>query len=785
VSSTSSLTFTGSRNLIPQQTDAPDFPTAPLRSFLHRLISHLRSMAPTPITTSIDSSNSTASGDNGGNSNFSNDANLVALIIAIAAFIISFVQTFLQFLTSSSVREKTSRGALGGWHVYSNTSWDFSTFRLRVTYPVVELDCFKILELRQEYEAKLNKLCKDTDYQWEDYSLHKDRKVRAWHVWHGTSVLTNVKDNPVTAFALFLRPLALFEWISFLFRAGWRERVAFATGARASWANMISCLNLPARQAKKLINRHELATVIPSAIDAPWQRTSLANIALCSFVLGLSSVEIDIDKGIITARNEHASITSMEANIPGVPYLVALQGDLDSLAKNVRQASPEILRSVAYRAKGFIDFVHFYANPLFFQPMLILYGLLNGWKGENWNKYYIYRLKSQLYTKAGNLYWEAGRGEILEMSEEEDLPAMSVDGDNSVEERRMSMSDFEEDKQRAKEEEGVTFWRDLRVGGCPSLLQVLAFMPYHCTCSGFPLDSYLASFHKTVRRGAANWWNGGGKELCRVDPDLSRNIANDKVTFIDRTSSFLLTAGCTVRKSSSGSRSWIFHDSFKHFMYEGDGIGTLRWALALDGPLHVTEIIHDLLIGTSVDSLRDYLVDEIPAIIDPLHRFEKTTVEAELYFALLCVEARIAELWEKIALNGRDPEGEASEEVIGQGLACFLAFWISLCRRTTPFSSPEAFKTTADNMLQGWRGNEKPCIPQLELSIPGVPDPVSLVSRGWFHQWIEDGERKEYMRKLLTWLQLRSILVYHFLCCNEDSSKIAEAESEDIKITMA
>jgi hypothetical protein len=569
---------------------------------------------------------------------------------------------------------------------------------------------------------------------------------------------------------------------------GDRERVAFAMGARATWANMISCFDLPANQAKDLRIGEELATGIPSSIDAPWQRTSLANIALCAFVLGLREVDINTKEGVITARNEHASITSMPANIPGIPYLVALQGDLDSLAHDVRQAKPSILKSVAYRAKGFIDFVHFYARPLFFQPMLILYSLQNGWTTDHCQKYYRSRLKNQLYSRQKNLYWEATNGEVLLGILGKDPTPSESRPSSPTSPAGAPMSESEEEEDNRKEQEGIQFWKGWGIGGCPSFFQVLAFMPYHCTCSGFPLNSYLKFLHEIIRPGALNWWSNGGSELCRVDDELTLSMVNGEVKYIAPTSSFMLTAGEFVKKSASGSRSWIFHDSFDHFVTTATNIPA--WALDTDGPLPVTKLIYELLSGSDVDALHVYLDFELPTIIDPLDSvpFEKATIEAELYFALLSVESRIARLWGKIIMTGPDKEPAPSENAFGKGLASFLALWIEICGITTPFSSPRKFTAVFQEVIRSWRGQASNlCVPEPEYKnlTAGFPKAASVGDQDWFYRWVESGDRKEHMEKMLPCLQLRGILLYHFLCCNGDSSKIATAEAGDITIRLA
>jgi hypothetical protein len=559
--------------------------------------------------------------------------------------------------------------------------------------------------------------------------------------------------------------------------------MAFGMAAQATWANMITCFDLPVSQAKDLIQGEGLATA--STTEAPWQRTSLANIGLCAFVLGFREVEINTIDGIINARNEHASITSMPANIPGVPYLVALEGDLHSLAHDVRQAKPAVLLSVAYRAKGFIDFVHFYARPQFFQPMLILYGLQNGWSSDHWKSYYRSRLLNKLYSRRRNLYREATDAEMLLKDWEKEPTPSELEVPSAPSEGGPPPSESEEDEENRKEHEGIKFWQKWGVGGCPTICQVLAFMPYHCTCSGFPLESYLKFLHGIIHRGASNLWSNGGSELCKIDDELIRGLVNDEFKYIVPTSSFILTAGGFVRQSASGSRSWIFHDSFVHFPATGKNFPA--WVLDTDGPLPVTKLIHELLSGSDVDALRDYLDFEIPTIIDPLDSvpFDKGTVEAELYFALLSVESRISRLWEHIIANGPDRDPFPSERAFGRALTCFLALWVEICQVTTPFSSPGKFTAAFEEVIGSWAGkNSKLCVPEPEYAYLtyGFPKANSVGNQDWFYQWVTWGDRKGHIEKMLPYLQLRGILLYHFLCCSGDSSNIAAAEMADVTL---
>jgi len=61
-------------------------------------------------------------------------------------------------------------------------------------------------------------------------------------------------------------------------------------------------------------------------------------------------------------------------------------------------------------------------------------------------------------------------------------------------------------------------------------------------------------------------------------------------------------------------------------------------------------------------------------------------------------------------------------------------------------------------------------------------------SKKGFCLWIErKSERKNVMKCLLIWLQLRSVLMYHFLSCATDSSDVmmAMAIASEIRVRVA
>ena len=133
-------------------------------------------------------------------------------------------------------------------------------------------------------------------------------------------------------YRLMFHSLQLFEWIRFLWKHPRRRWIP----ARASWANMLECLDL---EPQMLITKMQRADVIPGVLDAPYQNTTLINIGLWCFVLGMKELNIDVTKGTIQARNSYASLLTTQQPVPGVSKVIHIEGNLERLEAMVDEAS--------------------------------------------------------------------------------------------------------------------------------------------------------------------------------------------------------------------------------------------------------------------------------------------------------------------------------------------------------------------------------------------------------------------------------------------------------------
>ena len=114
-----------------------------------------------------------------------------------------------------------------------------------------------------------------------------------------------------------------------------------------------------------------------------------------------------------------------------------------------------------------------------YEPLMILYALAHSWDIDRWNEYVRGR-QLQVTGKAleaGCLPWEA----------------KAFDG-------------------RA-EQDWRQFWNANEVGGCPSIVQTLAFLPFYSICRGFPLK-YIANYQTFIFQKVINWWADTGSNLC-------------------------------------------------------------------------------------------------------------------------------------------------------------------------------------------------------------------------------------------------------------------------------
>jgi len=737
-------------------------------------------MAPTPAASTTSVSTTSASTTTVSPSTDQDPVAIIALVLAAGAFLAALLQVIIEYITSSSVREKCSRGALGGWAKYTKTGWDIRYWRLHVVYPQINLGCPDILQVRLLAELQRGLLFnglpdEDDSYGWRDISRCPQRNhLRLWHVWYGARVF--MRDDTVVS--IFHLPMKYRRaWLAYLWRNRWRRRPLWA---RASWANMVECFGVNPTQARRLVlSQRELADAIPTAIDAPIQTTTLSNLGLCCFALGLREVEIDVVKGTISARNQFATMSTFPPQAPGLPPLISLSGDLESLrASATRPLTSELVTATSI-ANGKSDFILFGVASASFWPYAIVYGLQNQWDSDHWNTY---TQRCLTYNKGrtgvGNLAYEA------EMA-------------------------------KRNPGEWSQLWMSLQIGAAPSIIQALAFLPYINICSGYPKTSFLAPYHAHLSRLFLEWWQNQGQIVCRVDQGLTFLYNGGGVKFMRENKYFDLTG--TQVETAHGMRSWILHSAEPGLNLLDTELHETIANVAV--PLPILDVIGQLL----KDGLEKTRQDHEDSLLRGVRMMvgDDTVLEAAIWFTLYTVERRIEAFWGQLdprtAEEVEKEKKEATQEQwdrfehggdrtaiffsvvfesgnVGQKLrpavASFLGLWITLCHEVDPFALPELLTTSVDRILDSWQDDDLPCIIEPEQTIlegaafPKVRD-VPLRTRREFFAWANEGLRRDLIRSLIPWLQLRGMLVYYYLQCFGDSSKVAMAESSQLLVQMA
>ena len=62
---------------------------------------------------------------------------------------------------------------------------------------------------------------------------------------------------------------------------------------------------------------------------------------------------------------------------------------------------------------------------------------------------------------------------------------------------------------------------------------------------------------------------------------------------------------------------------------------------------------------------------------------------------------------------------------------------------------------------------------------------IEMQERRQFFEWGSHESRREVLQQLLPWLQLRAIILYYFLSCFGDSSKVSTAETAELHVQMS
>src|ERR1700738_2315621 len=251
---------------------------------------------------------------------------------------------------TSTLRDKCSSGAIGRVHSHVRTHWDFRDWRPRVTYPEVDLNVDGALDQRAIEDLRIQNLFKRLQrngYEWINlpgtihgtgflnvehggwvFRRRKERKDEnnvtpvdlmdlkeqgrnvstselsdgdlsmiddglsvsdastEFEVTEDQSLLDATDYDSVEAVKVYQLPFAeKLEWCSYLWNNPRSPRIT----TRTSWANLLECLDVDPRS---LVKGRQQADVIPTLMDGPMQSTTLSNLGLWCFILGMKELQM-------------------------------------------------------------------------------------------------------------------------------------------------------------------------------------------------------------------------------------------------------------------------------------------------------------------------------------------------------------------------------------------------------------------------------------------------------------------------------------------------------------
>ncbi|KAK6350616.1 hypothetical protein TWF718_003804 [Orbilia javanica] len=497
---------------------------------------------------------------------------LVALFIALAALFIAFFQVLLQYL-SSPQRDKCLTGAIGGWSNFTRTRWDLSRWRIRVKYARINLSPWMIIHIRQSQEAEIIQWVKEQGRDYHHTSFGSSG-IGKFDLSHGSLILHQPND-PQTILSFWMLPfMEKITWAYFRI-SHWRSCPGFA---RSGWANILTALNVC--PDSRLLDGLQDADIIPSAVDAPFQVVDLNTLGLLCYMLGLRDVRIDESSGTIDAKNAYLRIQTLA--IAAVGQVVAIDGDFESLRKQLHTVNSEELKSVLRSAIGHIHVNMFQPSIHFFDEGAGLYGLFYRWNTDMWETYRIWVTTNFIVQNPSH-----------EIAVKASLTAQCTAYKNEV--------------ARIDRAEGswCPIWESLIGSATPTIIKYMAFLPFMPIWSAQPGGSFFAAYNSYLNRSRTNFIKNLGRNFVpRIEfhAKVEFMLATNDIPFIRPKSEFLLTKDAGAMPDVS--RSWAIEPSIPILRSWPGGGEVVDQILNPDLPLPLPNAVIQLLRGTPMQEVR-------------------------------------------------------------------------------------------------------------------------------------------------------------------------------------
>jgi hypothetical protein len=256
---------------------------------------------------------------------------VIATGVAGVALLVAFLQVFLQYITSSPLRDKCNAAAIGC--ASRLVKWGFS-WTLTVHYPLLDLSAAKIISAARSTEQNGIEVLDLQEEGKTGFVFIKDTEIRSWkHVKHEDIYLVHNRSVPgnlgerekVTVFQLSWKKKMIYLWFKL------RHKPQFPR-PRACWAQMLYALG--ADDVSPLVYGLADANTVPSQLDAPMQRVTVSQMGKVAFLLSFTKVTIDHEHHTLSAYGPHGRITTIQVSSLG--NVLHFEGDTHAIRKTIR-----------------------------------------------------------------------------------------------------------------------------------------------------------------------------------------------------------------------------------------------------------------------------------------------------------------------------------------------------------------------------------------------------------------------------------------------------------------
>jgi hypothetical protein len=410
---------------------------------------------------------------------------VIATAVAGTALLIAFVQVFLQYITSSPLREKCNVAAIGcasrlvkygpGWTVTVHYPLlDLTPAKLIGAARYTEQHGIEVLGLQEEGQTGFSFIEENEKTSWatvkhEDICLFTNRRLQ------------NGEREKVTLWQLPWRKAMVYLWFKL------RHRPQFPR-PKSCWAQMLYALG--ADDVTALVYGMADASTVPSQLDAPMQRITISQMGKIAFLLNFNQVEINHREHTLDAYGPHGRITTIQ--VPSFGGVLHFEGDTHAIRKAIRKCpvSWTIIAKDLITAR--LNFPNVNTNGFYCPLNALAQSIVDApHEGDWFNRQMAQTARARANSIAGKIYLEAKNFKALTMhGMPEPLEVVSPDIQSSL---PSISSPPRDDNQESSIPWADRFdeWRLSHRLPMPTILTLMYILPLPSVATPFPHDILL------------------------------------------------------------------------------------------------------------------------------------------------------------------------------------------------------------------------------------------------------------------------------------------------------